>query len=238
MTLTEVARPGEKIELMSKERVIVGHGGQRKVYISKIYDIMDDDEFEILMPMEGTKLVLLPVDGEYQVCFYSPKGLYTCFVRIADRYKDNNVYILLCEPTSGIGKFQRREYYRFNTSLPIACRELLKEEEKAIEDKNFRAMPGLPLKKGITNDISGGGVRFTSETKFEVGAGVLVVFTLNYQGKETEYQLAGVVLASKARDSQPQTYEHRVMFTWIGNNQREEIIRYIFEEERKNRGRA
>ena len=33
------------------------------------------------------------------------------------------------------------------------------------------------------------------------------------------------------------TFEHRVQYINIDNQQREEIIRYIFEEERKNRQR-
>ncbi|MCR5654333.1 MAG: flagellar brake protein [Lachnospiraceae bacterium] len=238
MTLTEVVRPGEKIELMSKEKAIKGNGSNRKVYVSKIYDIMDDEEFEILMPMEGTKLVLLPVDGEFQVCFYAQKGLYTCFIRVTDRYKDNNIYILLCEVTSGISKYQRREYYRYNTFHPFALRELLKEEEKAIEEKNFRAMPGIPLKKATIVDISGGGIRFMCDTQFPVGTDVFLTFTLIYQGKETVYELAGTILASKKHEIQTDMFEHRLMFIWIGNKEREEIIRYIFEEERKNRGKT
>ena len=60
MTLTELVRPGEKIDIMAVERAILGSSSDKKVYSSKIYDILDDNQLEILMPMEGSKLILLP----------------------------------------------------------------------------------------------------------------------------------------------------------------------------------
>ena len=93
--LTKLILPGEKIELQSMEKSILGSASDKKSYISRIYDVLSDDQFEVLMPMEQTKLILLPVDGEYDVCFYTKQGLYQCYVRIADRYKKDNTYITM-----------------------------------------------------------------------------------------------------------------------------------------------
>ena len=79
--LTKLILPGEKIELQSMEKSILGSASDKKSYISRIYDVLSDDQFEVLMPMEQTKLILLPVDGEYDVCFYTKQGLYQCYVR-------------------------------------------------------------------------------------------------------------------------------------------------------------
>ena len=64
--LTKLILPGEKIELQSMEKSILGSASDKKSYISRIYDVLSDDQFEVLMPMEQTKLILLPVDGEYE----------------------------------------------------------------------------------------------------------------------------------------------------------------------------
>lgn len=233
--LTDLVKPGNRIDIQTVEHAILGSASDAKVYSSKIYDILDDEKLEILMPMNGTKLILLPIDGEYQFCFYTAKGLYQCTVRIVERYKENSIYLLLCEMTSPIGKYQRREYYRLACTLPMRSRDLMEEEIKAIEEFNYRLTAGLPLSKGEIVDISGGGIRFVTSDRYEPGTQIVVYFNLNVHGKETTYELIGDVLSSKQNDVNKKIYEHRLKFTVIDNRQREEIIRYIFEEERKSR---
>lgn len=236
--LTELVRPGDKIEVQAVEGAILGgKAGDKKVYTSQVYDVEDDERLEIMMPMDGTKLILLPVDGEYQFCFYTRKGLYQCFVRVVERYKDNNVYILLCELTSPIGKFQRREYYRYACTLPVKTRELLEEETAALEESKYRMCEGIPLTNGNIADISGGGIRFISSVKYAEGTQIAIILNLNIHGKEETYELVGKILKCKAHEVRRGEYEYRVKFTFITNVQREEIIRYIFEEERKSRRR-
>ncbi len=235
--LTELVRPGDRIEIKAVAHAIMGNASGKKAYTSKVYDILDDEQLEILMPMDGTKLLLLPVGGEYEFCFYTKRGLYQCFIRIIDRYKSNNSYILLCELTSALGKYQRREYYRYACVLPLKTRELMDEELKAIEENKFRMQVGLKMEKSQIVDISGGGLRFTSPVAYEPGTQIAVCFGLNVHGKETPYDLVGNVLSSKQNEMQRGIYEHRLQFTVINNKQREEIIRFIFEEERKSRNR-
>lgn len=235
--LTDIVKPGDKIEIQGVERAILGAGSDRKVYASRVYDILDDEKLEILMPLDGTKLLLLPVDGEYQFCFYSKKGLYQCFVRVIERYKSNNVYLLLCEMTSPLGKFQRREYYRYACTLPLKSRDLLEEEEKSIEEGKFHMQIGLPFSKGRLVDISGGGIRFVTGVRYDEGQRIVLGFNLNVHGKETPYDLVGEVLNCKENELHRGEYEHRLKFTVIDHGQREEIIRFIFEEERKSRKR-
>lgn len=236
--LTEIVKPGQKIEIVAATQAIMGgNSDKKKIFSSKIYDILDDEQLEILMPMDGTKLILLPVDGEYQFCFYTDKGLYQCFVRITDRYKSNNVYLLLCEVTSPLGKYQRREYYRYACTLPLKTRELMDEELKTIEENQFRMQVGLPMTRGQIVDISGGGIRFMAQVSYEPGRQIGISFSLNIHGKETPYELAGEILSSRENEIHRGNYEHRVKFTAIDNAMRENIIRFIFEEERKTRSR-
>ncbi|HAF26153.1 MAG TPA: flagellar brake protein [Lachnospiraceae bacterium] len=236
--LTDLVRPGEKVEIEAAEQAIMGSSKEKKkIYYTKVYDILDDEKLEVLMPMEGTKLVLLPVDGEFRFCFYTKKGLYQCFIRVVERYKSNNVFILLCEVTSPLSKHQRREYYRYATALNIQTRELLPEEEKLVDEGKFHAQMGLPLSKGMTADISGGGVRFLSKEQYKPDSHIYIEFNLVIGNKEQTYALVGLVLQSKASEVRDGEFEHRVKFVVIDSVQREEIIRYIFDEERKNRRR-
>ena len=117
--LAKYVLPGEKVELQAVERAILGASVNESVHVSKVYDILSDERIEICMPMEQTKLILLPVGGEYEICFYTKTGVYQSFARVIDRYKTNGVFILLFELTTNLRKHQRREYYRFNCILNI-----------------------------------------------------------------------------------------------------------------------
>ena len=233
--LTRYVKPGEKVELQTVERSILGSVSDKKAYTSKVYDVISDEQIEILMPMEKTKLILLPVDGEYDVCFYTKQGLFQCYVRIIDRYKSDNTFILLCEPTSNLRKYQRREYYRFSCILNMDSRELVEEELEAMEKNELVFQPGLPLQKSVIVDISGGGVRFVSNYRYEKETIIYLTYKLMIAGKEKTYEIAGKILASKPIENRPGEFEHRLQHMNINNMEREEIIRYIFEEERKNR---
>lgn len=236
--MTNFVRPGQKIELQSIARLNRSDEEQnRKVYYSKVYNVLSEDRLEVLMPVEKTKLVLLSVDTEYNACFYTDNGLYQCFVRVVDRYKTSNLYILVLELTSNLRRFQRREYYRFSCALEMESRDLLKEEKKAIESDDYHLIPGLPLKRSVIVDISGGGLRFISRQKYEVESIIFITYHLMQKGQNKKYELLGRILSVKEVMGRPGTYEHRVQYVNMNVDAREEIIKYIFEEERKHRNK-
>lgn len=235
--LTKIISAGDKVELQAVEKLREDAGEEgKKVYFSKVYDILSSDRLEVVMPMEKTKLILLPVDSVYDLVFYKQGGVYQCFARIIDRYKSNNVYILVLELTSNLRKYQRREFYRFSCALEMCARPLIEEEMKSIEQKDsFDLTPGLPLKRSVIVDISGGGLRFVADQEYEQGSLLFCNYQLLLDGEDKEYSLVGKVLSVRAVENRPGTYEHRVQYVDIDVEKREEIIRYIFQEERKNR---
>lgn len=234
--LSKFISPGCKIELQSVNRVNDENGENvKKIYYSQVHDILSEDRMEIVMPMEQTKLILLPVDGEYDAVFYG-QNLYQCFLRIIDRYKSNNMYILVVEMTSNLRKYQRREYYRFSCALEMCARPLVEEEIKAVEQNEaYLLTPGLPLKRSVIVDISGGGLRFISSQKYEPESLIYCNYNLFISGKNRDCEIIGKILSVKESEHKKGVFEHRVQYINMGVNAREEIIKYIFEEERKNR---
>lgn len=235
--LSKFIEPGDRIELRAVDRSKEeNQEAAGKVYRSEVYEVQSDDRLEILMPMEKTKLILLPVDDEYDMVFYGQTGLYQCFARIIDRYKSNNVYILAVELTSNLRKYQRREYYRFSCALEMCARNLEMEEVKAMEQKvPYALTSGLPLKRSVIVDISGGGLRFMSSLRYEPGSLLYCNYHLLTGGKNKEYEVVGEVLDVKELENRPGTFEHRARYVNLDPDTREEIIKFIFEEERKNR---
>lgn len=231
--LSKYIAPGSRIELQKTKRYRNDNGEKNKVYASQVVDILSDDRIEISMPMEKTKLILLPVDVEYDLYFFTPNGLYQCYARVVDRYKNNNRFSLLLDLTSNLRKYQRREYYRFSCALEMNSRPLQEEEVQAVEKNSVVLIPELPLERSVIVDISGGGLRFVAEYAYEVGSLILCKYFLWIDGENKEYNLCGKVLGVKEVDNRPGFYEHRVQYVNMDKDNREEIIKYIFNEERK-----
>lgn len=229
--------PGQRVDLKAIKRVkTTGDENKERVYTTRIYDVINSDTLEIVMPMEQTKLILLPVDGEYEMFFYTDNGLYESTARITDRYKSNNVYILLIELQTNLRKYQRRDFYRYNCALDMETRELTQDEVLAFrKGENYQTPPGLPTAKGVIVDISGGGLRFVSKAIYEKESLIFGNYELFIHGGIKRYEIICKVLDSREVPNKIGEYEHRVQFINLDNDEREEIIQYIFEEERKNR---
>lgn len=234
--ISKFLSPGEKLELQILEHARQDNDDDNKrIYYSQINDILSEDRLEITMPMEKTKLILLPVDTEYDMTIYTAQGLYQCFVRVVDRYKSDNMYLLVVELTSNLRKNQRREFYRFSCALEMCSRNLEEEEIQAIENKvPYSLVPGLPLKRSVIADISGGGLRFLSNQKYEPNSLLYCSYHLVINNVRKLYEVVGKVLYVREMENRPGVFEHRVKYINMEEEKREEIIKFIFQEERKN----
>ncbi len=236
--LTDYISPGNRVELKATGKIWMDSDVRTKhIYMSKIMDVLSDDRVEILMPFEHGKIVLLPVDGEYSMCFYSTKGLFQCFAKIVDRYRSDNMYILVMDLTSELSKLQRREYYRFSCALELKSRLCTKEEleaftknRKYLVDANAEA-----LQKSVVVDISGGGLRFVANFRYDEGSTIYCSYSLPGNINNKEYEMICNVLKVQELESRPGLFEHRIQYAYIDETSREDIIHFIFEEERKIR---
>ena len=58
--LTKYVLPGEKVELKIISNSLSDQNNtDKKTYVSQIYEIISDDRFQILIPIEKAKLILL-----------------------------------------------------------------------------------------------------------------------------------------------------------------------------------
>ncbi len=236
--ISKFVQIGNKIEIESIKKTTDELGEvTRKTYRSELYDIESEDIIKIAMPMEQTKIVLLPVDAEYSLCFYTPNGLYQCLARVVERYKSNNLFVLSMELETDLQKYQRREYYRLNTVLDMKSKAIdPNTQNPGLEQVQF-IDTDLTFDNGTMVDISGGGARFISKVQYAEGSLIRFVFSLFVNGEVTEYKLVGKVLKSSPMENKEESFENRIQFVNMVNDDRESIIKYIFEEERKQRHR-
>ena len=76
--LSKYVMPGSRVDLRTIDRTKEsyqrndnGNNEGRKGYQSQVIDVISDDRLEIAMPMEKSKLILLPVDAEFDLYFYT-----------------------------------------------------------------------------------------------------------------------------------------------------------------------
>ena len=119
---------GDKVE-MYRISAQVENNDVRRQYLSRVLDYMEDDQIKLAMPMEGGRMIPLTVGDMYEVCFYTSNGLFQARMEIVDRYKENNIFMLVGEFRSDLEKCQRRQYYRLEKIIDIDYRNYTREEE-------------------------------------------------------------------------------------------------------------
>lgn len=235
--LSKYVAPGDKIDIMAVKVEQLEETTDERVYKTVVYDVVSDDEIKITMPMEKGKLILLPVEGEYDLTFYSMGNLYQCYAKVIERYKANSVFVLSMQLTSNLRKFQRREYYRLNCILDMKCMSIDSSDQENPYEKVEFMETDFMMQDGIIVDISGGGARFISTVQFEKETYILFKFNLKISKENIPYQIKGKIINSEEIEQRLGEFENRVQFANLNNDDREGIIKFIFEEERKIRRR-
>ena len=90
----------------------------------------------------------------------------------------------------------------------------------------------IDAKESKYKHINNGGIEDASGLPYNIDA--ITGATLTVEGPAVE---ASVPLSVREIENRPGTYEHRVQYHNIDDNSREEIIQFIFEEERKSRSK-
>lgn len=239
---------GDRLELQKLKTKENEPSGSR-TYLSQLLDLSGDDKAKIAMPIEKGRIIPLSIGDKYILCFYTVKGLYQCKAVITERYKIQNIYILEVQFLSELEKFQRRQYYRLECSLDTTYHVITEAEtvlENQVKEDSFLneadrkiCQDSLDVYKkvwyeGTITDISGGGARFHSSNPIDVNDAVLMKIYLNDRKSHT---LHVKVITSGKMTNRPGFFEHRVQFKDIGREEREAIIRFIFEEDRLKRRR-
>lgn len=240
-----IIKPGDKIDIRLMQQIEHSDRSNTeiRVYKSQVYDIYEDGELEISMPTEGGKIILLPLGVRFEFVFYSNGGLYRAEGIVKERFKRDNLFVLVIEMKSQLEKFQRREYFRLECTLDMKYYNIAEDDiaDKTAEEvfDAIRSEQNIYEieKTGTVVDISGGGMRFVSEEENKAGSNILVVVRLVGEKINKQFYLLGKVISSVHAATDQKKFEHRVHFKLKDSKVREEIVRYVFDEERRMRSR-
>lgn len=221
-----------------------------RTFVSQLVDFVDFDVINIAVPIVYGKAIILGVGENYNLCFYSNKGLYQCNCVVLSNHKENNTIVSVVRLTTNLEKFQRRQYFRLECLLEMEYRVMTPEEEiltRKLLAENFKTpeertacrkrlsqIENQWIQAAIT-DISGGGARFNSSQEHSHGDRLRIKLDLVIGNDLKKMVLVADVVSSSRIMNRIGFYEHRVAFNDIIQKDREDLIKYIFEQERKRR---
>lgn len=221
-----------------------------RTYVSQLIDFEGVDVIHIATPIVSSTPIILNVGENYNLCFYSAKGLFQCNCIILKNQRENNIIIAVVRITTNLEKVQRRQFFRLECVYDFGYRALTREEDILenklktndyhSEDERKDYAKRLNVLKNTwisatTKDISGGGMRFTSTGVHEKGDSLQLKLDLAMGSGIKSMQIGAVIISIDRIMNRAGLYEYRVEFNDIAKRDREDIIKFIFEQERKRR---
>ena len=224
---------GDRIELTQLESSI-GRKVSEKKYGSQVLDFDGDRTAKIAMPISEGKVIPLEIDDDYNLCFFTNSGLYQCTARVKKRYIENRMHVMDVIFLTPLKKFQRRKFYRLDCLFPIRYRIVPKEqfetEKEAVQGSENEE---LLWEEGTISDLSGGGIRFHGNVECKKEDLVEIVLPLSLQSGIVPLSLYMKVVSCVHFEGSRIAYETRGEFLNINEKERETVIKYVFEEQRR-----
>lgn len=245
MELKDIIRPGDKIDFRVTAQVSRyknGKGEKPILYKSKVFDFTSERTIEIAMPLEGGRMVVFQKNLSCFLVFYTKSGLYSGVCSVKDRYKRDNIYILEMEFDKLPTKFQRREFFRIPCMIDmkyidifpeVAGLETTQELIDAVHTSEFIWIDS----NAVILDISGGGIRFLTDHMLERDSCIYAEIHLKNDRIDQYFHLACKIIESVGHDQIAGKFLTRAKFVFKDLKDREAIVRFVFEEERRIRKR-
>lgn len=232
----ELLLVGTKIELKRTSKIKKVDGEASVTYVSQILDNDKDGNIIAAMPISEGHIVPIEVGSVFQAYFYTSKGIYRGRCRISARGKESNIYVMSMQLIDDLVRYQRREYYRLACLIdakvtPLNVGEVLEYSKEFMIPEELTGEP----EECVIVDISGGGVRFISNKSYSKDGYVYIEFNTSTSSSDKKFGLMGRIVMSIKSEADNGKYDNRIQFKVISKEKREEIIKFIFNEQRRLR---
>lgn len=210
---------GEKVEI-----VVNFNSHREKTYFSMIQDIPDRDTMIINLPMSKGEAAFLHMGQEIAVNYFRCHGQYYFMATVIDRYEKGNSHFFEIKKISETHRLQRRNYYRLAKTMPVRIDVFLKEDKDSTKTIH-----------GHTCNICGGGLGVILKEEIPVDASVRCIFELNYDGNIEKIEAKGRVVRCDPLTDSDDRFEVGICFEDMPEGQRDEIVKFVFSEQRRLR---
>lgn len=211
------------VEVGNRVEITLASDEKSKSFISVVEDLFENNLVLMHMPISYGNIVKLPMQYDYKMMFYTEKGMFKYTARIIKYISQGNFNFMLVELSSDAEKFQRREFFRYECIIEFKFDKLFEDETSIKFDAD------TILATGIIKDISAGGIRFLADET--VGSGSIV--KCNIPLKYDRLICAAKIIAVQNFPKSNYKYQYRAEFVDLKETDKDIIVKYIFEEQRK-----
>jgi c-di-GMP-binding flagellar brake protein YcgR len=203
------------------------------ILISQLESVDSDVKAVIYAPIREGVIFPLRI-GSFINIYFSVKvaendyHLYKFKAQVIARKIRDGIAMLLIEIESDIIRVQRRQFFRFVHMMPVKYRWLQDEKKENDETEAEKV-----YKDTFTIDISGEGICIYTEEKPVNGSKVECILPLDSDGKMIFR--GKIVRVSRCNNEGKFNYENGVSFIDISEREREKLIKFIFDIQRKLR---
>jgi c-di-GMP-binding flagellar brake protein YcgR len=203
-----VFSPGVKVEI---KECTLDDNNNNYCYTSQIEEVVKKNILVLGTPIVGGQIIPLRINRDYMLIVYSNKGIYSCKIRPKRNFRKGLVELVKVEIISSLEKIQRREFFRYG------CVQVFKFK---LNDH---------WHEGIIKDISGGGIKFITNSDLEVKSKITFRIPI-----ENDYiEVEGIILYREESNVELYKNQYRVRFDNIDKADQDRIIQFIFEQQRK-----
>ena len=239
---------GDKVDIIRQESV-KKDTEEVDTLSSKIIDIIDEITFKLTMPMNKAITIPLEIGEESYMYFYTACGMLGARTVVSERFFEGSIAVMVIKLITELEKSQRRQYYRIQCSINARIHILTEEEKKDLRDfigksklvrenKNkyidMIAEGSNSWKDCVVIDLSGGGVRYISDSELPKHELVILDIELKTGEHTKEYFLLMNIISAARKSADSAKFEIRTKFVGLREASRDAIVRFVFEEERKN----
>ncbi|NLT15391.1 MAG: PilZ domain-containing protein [Clostridiales bacterium] len=205
----------------NKASVIAGCDGRGKKYSTYLKEKPQQNSVTVISPVCDGTHVSIPPSSACAVEIYTAFEMFAAKGISCQSLFIDGVSCLRIE-TDDFKRIQRRQFFRVNVNLDIQISE---EIEKDIRTAEIRSATAL--------DISGGGMRFISDKRFNPGDKIICRITL---GSTDTFVLARIISSEEAGGFKKGAvvYASRAEFFGIDRTQQEKIIKFVFSKQRES----
>lgn len=220
--MAKYIREGDRAEISFRDREGDGH---RKLTTMVEAFMADKGEVLVLMPMFAGTMIKLPLSRDYSVRFYSQSSIMVYDAKIVEHPIIDGIHLTKLRLESEGEKIQLRDYYRISTVINFNF---------TIAGAEVDPIKGPKFYRGVTKDISGGGMSFISDKDIKDGTEVYANLML-----EDEYMVILVsVMGKQVMHNAAFKYLYRCKFLAMPDMEQEKILQYINKEQLKTISRT
>lgn len=228
MELSQV-KVGTRLELE-----ILDEDGLRAapIMLSKFEGAEDESHAVVAAPIFQGNIYAVSLDAELDVYFVYKRGIssnrFKFRAKVKDRISIGNLQFLKLELLEKISPAQRRNYFRLEYFTEV--------EYRVVNSLDPQSNVDIPFKRTLTSNLSGGGIGIMLEEKIDLGSLVECIIKTD---ESKEVRFFGCVKRFEEKDIKGRLkYIIGIAYIKINDDDKEAVIKFIFNEQRKMRRRG